>query len=125
MQGCVCRQAHGAGSKEAAAAMCTLSDALRELGRQGLLCHLCCKLKQDPLCHLWAHQPPSENVFCSCVCCAPQIDCMLIHLTLLNPEYEVRCKLLDDIIGSFFVKGVSAEASEHFNAHVILQVQGS
>ena len=27
------KQAHGAGSKEAAAAMCTLSDALRELGR--------------------------------------------------------------------------------------------
>ena len=27
------KQAHGAGSKEAAAAMCTLSDALRERGR--------------------------------------------------------------------------------------------
>ena len=27
------KEAHGAGSKEAAAAMCTLSDALRELGR--------------------------------------------------------------------------------------------
>lgn len=27
------KQAHGAGSKEAAAAMCTLANALRELGR--------------------------------------------------------------------------------------------
>lgn len=34
------RRAHGSGSKEAAAAMCTLSDTLRELGRSAGCCHV-------------------------------------------------------------------------------------